>query len=254
MSKPSSALKAPFLKRVSLLPEKAERDKFPFTRFPDLLTDDFSLEFTGPVTIFVGENGSGKSTILQALATLAGFAAGGGDARFQLHYTADTTDTTLTRALRPAWLPKVSTGFFFRSDTFADVARYIDDSDETHFVHGGPLWERSHGEIFMSVFNDRFGTNKRCMYLMDEPENALSPMRQFELMRLMREWADSGNAQMIMATHSPILMSYPDADIRHFTGGGIEPISYDEIDHVRVTRAFLNNPARVLKELFGDLP
>ena len=134
------------------------------------------------------------------------------------------------------------------------MARYIDDSDENHFVHGGPLWERSHGEIFMSVFNDRFGTKKRCMYLMDEPENALSPKRQFELMRLMRDWEESGNAQMILATHSPILMSYPGADIRHFTGAGIEPISYDEIEHVRITRAFLNNPTRVLDELFGDTP
>ncbi len=248
-----STLKAPFLKRVSLLPEKAERDKFPFTRFPDLLTDDFSLEFPQPVTIFVGENGSGKSTILQAIAKLAGFAAGGGDAQYQLHHTADMTDTTLVQALRPAWLPKVSTGFFFRSDTFADVARYIDDEGD-RAIHGGPLWERSHGEIFMSVFNDRFGTKKRCMYLMDEPENALSPKRQFQLMRLMRDWEESGNAQMILATHSPILMSYPRADIRHFTGTGIEHVSYDEIEHVQITRAFLNNPARVLDELFGDTP
>ncbi|MAN79422.1 MAG: ATPase [Rhodospirillaceae bacterium] len=251
MRKPSTALKAPFLKRVSLLPEKAERNKFPFTRFADLLTDDFFMEFTHPVTIFVGENGSGKSTILQALAKLAGFAAGGGDAWFQLHYTADTTDTTLVQALRPAWLPKVSNGFFFRSDTFADVARYIDD-EGNQAIHGGPLWERSHGEIFMSVFNDRFAPTKRCMYLMDEPENALSPMRQFELMRLMRDWEMSGNAQMIMATHSPILMSYPGADLRYFSGTGIEPISYDEIEHVQITRAFLNNPARVLDELFRD--
>ncbi len=245
-------LKAPFLKQVSLVPEKTDKDAFPFSRFPRLLTDDFTLQFEHAVTLFVGENGSGKSTILQAIAQLAGFAPGGGDANFQLHYTSDSTSTALGEALRPAWLPKVSNGFFFRSDTFADVARYIDDADELHRVHGGPLWERSHGESFMAVFNDRFGVKKRCMYLMDEPENALSPMRQLELLRLMKQWEETGNAQIILATHSPILMSYPGAEILHFDGEGIAPITFDEIEHVRVTRAFLGNPERYLRELFKD--
>ena len=250
--KRSSSLKAPFLRRVSLLPEKADRTRFPYTRFPDLLTDDFTLEFDRPVTLFVGENGSGKSTLLQSIAQLCGFHAGGGDASHQLQQTSDSTDRTLSGALRPSWLPKVPKGFFFRSDTLADVARYIDDADELHHVHGGPLWERSHGEIFMSVFNDRFGAKQRCMYLMDEPENALSPLRQMEFMRLLHDWEATGNAQVIMATHSPILMSYPGADIRYFDGTGIAPIAYDDIPHVRITRGFLANPARSLAELFAE--
>lgn len=247
----TGGITAPFLKRISLLPGKADRETFPYTRFPDLLTDDFDMEFSHPLTIFVGENGSGKSTILQSIAQLCGFATGGGSAWHQNHKTSDRTDTTLALALRPSWLPKVSAGFFFRSDTFADVARYIDD-EGSRAVHGGPLWERSHGEIFMSVFKDRFGTSKRCMYLMDEPESALSPMRQLGFLRLLREWERSGNAQMIMATHSPILMSYPGADIRHFTGTAIEPVAFDDIEHVQVMRTYLGNPKRYLKELFDD--
>ena len=246
-----NGLSAPFLKRISLLPEKADRKAFPYTRFPDLLTDDFTLEFTRPVTIFVGENGTGKSTFLQAVAALCGFATGGGDISHQLHYTADATDTTLAKAIRPSWLPKVSKGFFFRSDTFADVARYIDDVGGPS-AQGGKLGHRSHGESFMDVFSNRFGISERCMYLLDEPENALSPMRQFEFLRLLRYWESSGNAQMIMATHSPILMSYPGADIWHFTGTTIEPIDFDDIEHVQVTRAYLANPERILTELFED--
>jgi len=248
----SGQLTAPFLKRITLLPEKADKEAFPFSRFPQLLDDDFTLAFDHAVTLFVGENGSGKSTLLQAIAQLSGFAAGGGDANYQLHYTSDSTDTTLARALRPSWLPKVSKGFFFRSDTFADVARYIDDDGNPRIHDYIPLWERSHGESFMAVFNDRFGTTERRMYLMDEPENALSPMRQMELLRLIRQWEVSGNAQIILATHAPILMSYPGAEILHFDGQGIAPIAYEDIEHVQVTKAFLGNPERYLRELFAD--
>ncbi len=244
-------LSAPFLKRISLLPEKTDRETFPFTRFPDLLVDDFSLEFPNAVTLFVGENGTGKSTILQAIAKLCGFATGGGDINHQLHYTADTTDATLAKAIRPSWLPKVSKGFFFRADTFADVARYIDD-EGSPTAPGGKLGHRSHGESFMDVFSNRFGTSERCMYLLDEPENALSPMRQLEFLRLLRFWEKSGNAQIIIATHSPILMSYPGADVLEFTGQTIDPISFDDIQHVQVLRGYLANPERYLKELFAD--
>lgn len=252
--KSKSALRAPFLKRIALLPEKADRTVFPFTRFPDLLADDFSLAFDRPVTMFVGENGTGKSTLLQAIAELCGFHAGGGDMNFQLHETADRGRSALAPALRPSWLPKVSKGFFFRSDTFADVARYIDDEGRPDIIHGGPLWNFSHGESFMAVFNDRFGTDARRVYLMDEPENALSPMRQLELLRLLRQWDLSGNAQVILATHAPILMSYPGADIRRFDGRTIAPVAFDEIEHVQVTRAYLGNPERFLAELFADDP
>lgn len=247
-----SSLSAPFLRRISLRPEKVDRDMFPFDRFPTLLNDEFVLEFERPVTILVGENGSGKSTILQAIAELAGFHAGGGDSRFQLHQTADRSRSELALVLRPSWLPKVSHGFFFRSDTFADVARYIDDEGCPDVHHGIPLWERSHGESFMAVFADRFRASRPSLYLMDEPENALSPMRQFALMRLMRQWEESGNVQMILATHSPILMSYPDAAILHLDGRRIRPMAFEDVEHVKVTRAFLADPGHYLAMLFDD--
>lgn len=247
-----SSLRAPFLKQVAIRPEKIDRNPFPFNRFPKLLGDDFKLEFRRPFTIFVGENGSGKSTILQAVAELAGFHAGGGDSGYQLQNTSDQSSSELAKALRPAWLPKVSHGFFFRADTFAEVARYIDDEGNPKIHDFIPLWERSHGEAFLAVFADRFKPSKRCLYLMDEPESALSPKHQMALLRLLRQWEETGNAQIILATHSPILMSYPNADLLWFNNERIEPIQYEEIEHVKIMRAFLANPAHYIDLLFDE--
>lgn len=245
-----SGLTAPFLKRISLLPEKMDRDAFPYSRFSDLLTDDFSLDFNHAVTFFVGENGTGKSTVLEAIAALCGFHAGGGSDWHRLHETADDHRSALVDALRPSWLPKVSKGFFFRSDTFADLARYVDDSGPSGMSDGRGLLERSHGESFFAVFAERFRTNERCMYLMDEPENALSPMRQLGFLSLLHQWESSNNAQVIIATHSPIVLSYPGAMILEFDGETITETTYEETEHFQLTKAFLGNPARYLKELF----
>ena len=216
------------------------------------LRERVELKFERPVTFFVGENGTGKSTVLEALASLCGFHAGGGGDAHQLHETADQSESALAAALRASWLPRVSKGFFFRADTFADVARYLDDNGSSGLHGGRRLHEQSHGESFLALFQGRFDTNQRCIFLMDEPENALSPMRQLSFLRLLREWEVSGNAQIIIATHSPILLSYPGADIRQFDGKSIEPVAYDEIEHVRVKRAYLGNPERYLRELFRD--
>jgi predicted ATPase len=245
-------ISSPFLKRVQTIPDKIKPDAFPFDRFPKYFLDGFDLEFGNAITFFVGENGTGKSTVLEAIAALCGFHAGGGGSWHQLHETSDGASSALPEALRPSWLPKVSKGFFFRSDTFADVANYLDTEGDLK-IHGGQrLLDRSHGEAFLAVFTDRFGTKERCIYLMDEPENALSPMRQLSFLRLLRDWEVSGNAQIIIATHSPILLSYPGADIRLFDGENISPVTYDEIEHVRVTKAFLGNPERYLAQLFDE--
>jgi len=209
---------APFLKQVSMLPGGAEEDGFPFNRFPHLFNGDFRLEFDSPVTFFVGENGSGKSTLLEAIAQLSGFHRGGGGDWHQLHETAEMEGSRLAQALRPSWLPKVSRGYFFRADTFADVARYLDEEGDIAVHQGRRLAHRSHGESLMAVFGDRFVVSERSMYLMDEPESALSPMRQLSFLSLLHEWVQSGNAQLIIATHSPIILSYPGADIRWFDG------------------------------------
>ena len=248
------SLNSPFLKSITLLSEKVDQEHFPFNRFPDLLGEKFSLDFLTPVTFFIGENGTGKSTVLEAIAKLCGFHLGGGGSDHQLHETSDRSESVLADSLRPSWLPKVSKGFFFRSDTFTDVARYLDDVGNPGSYGGGRLHEQSHGESLLSLFADRFGTSKRCMYLLDEPENALSPTRQMSFLRLLRDWEVSGNAQMIVATHSPIIMSYPGATLLSFDGEKIELVKYEETEHYRITKAFLGNPERYLAQLFDDEP
>jgi len=190
--------------------------------------------------------------MIEAIAGLCGFGPAGGSSDHLLERPPNDDPSLLADALRPSWLPKVSKGFFFRADTFADVAGYIDKEGSAE-VHGGRrLREQSHGEAFFTVFANRFGTQDRAMYLMDEPENALSPNRQLAFLRLLREWECSGNAQIIIATHSPILMSYPGATIYSFDGQSIEPVDYEDTEHYRVTRGFLMNPNRYLAELFDD--
>jgi predicted ATPase len=245
------SLGAPSLKRITLLSEKVDRKDFPFSRFPELLDNEFSLNFPTSVTFLVGENGTGKSTVLEAIAKLCGFHIGGGGSDHQLHQTSDQSQSFLAECLRPSWLPKVSKGFFFRSDTFTDVARYLDDK-RIPGASSAPLHDQSHGESLLSLFADRFGTSKRSIYLLDEPENALSPARQMSFLRLLRDWELSGNAQMIIATHSPIIMSYPGATILNFDGDKIKQVEYEETDHYRVTKAFLGNRERYLRELFDD--
>lgn len=245
------SLNSPFLKSITLLSEKVDRGHFPFNRFPDLLGDEFALEFPTPVTFFIGENGTGKSTVLEAIAKLCGFHIGGGGSDHQLHETSDRSESVLADCLRLSWLPRVSKGFFFRSDTFADVARYL-DNEGAPGAGGARLHDQSHGESLLSLFADRFGTSERCMYLLDEPENALSPTHQMGFLRLLRDWEASGNAQMIVATHSPIIMSYPGATILNFDGKQIERVEYGDTEHYRITKAFLGNPERYLKELFDD--
>lgn len=246
----SDTFSSPFLKRLALLPEMADRRRFPFGHLR-FLDDEFTVEFTTPITFFVGENGSGKSTVLEAIAALCGFPAEGGSQDHRYDSREDEA-SALAGALRPSWLPKVSQGFYFRSESFCNLARFIDTTANLDFHGGHPMHAQSHGESFMALFANRLGADKRVLYLMDEPETALSPTRQLSFLALLRDWEMSGQVQAIIATHSPILMSYPGARLLGFDGDALAETTLEETEHYRITRAFLGNPERYLAEIFGD--
>jgi len=251
--KRTSSLSAPFLKQVALVPERIDRDVFPFNRLRFLDADDFALEFPKRITLFVGENGSGKSTLLEAIAALCEFPPEGGS---QDHIgqggTAEPT-SRLADAMRPAWLPRVRTGFYFRAESFFNFAGYIDAVGDIEGAYGGrELRAQSHGEAVLALLSNRLGGSGRSILLMDEPEAALSPSRQLALLSLLRDWDLSGNVQVIIATHAPILLSYPGATLYQFDDDKISETTLDQTDHYRVTKAFLSNPDRYLAEIFGD--
>jgi len=248
--KAPSVLKAPFLKRLTLLPERMQADDYPFN-LPILEGGRLALGFDRPITFFVGDNGTGKSTLLQAIARQCGFSVLGGGRNQASRDRTDGPD--LASTLRLSWLPKVTKGFFLRAESFFDFASYIDEmGPEGQEPYGGkPLHAQSHGQSFFALFENRLRGARQAIYLLDEPEAALSPQRQIEFLGLLRAWEEPRNVQMIIATHSPIIMSYPGAALLSFDGGRIRPARYTETDHYRVTRRFLMDHESVLRQLFS---
>ena len=235
-----------FLKSVTLRREWVESfEVFPYS-IPAIkhLT---SLDFHPRVTFFVGENGTGKSTLLEAIAVAEGFNPEGGS-RHAMFATKDTHDADLPRKLQLGRnkIPRHDS-YFLRAESFYNLSSYIDQ------ISGGygpaPLHQQSHGEAFMSLMIDRLSGNG--LYLLDEPEAALSPQRQLTFLAALHDLVRRGG-QFLIATHSPLIMAYPDALILHFTAGGIAPIAYEETEHYKVTRAFLNRRELMLQELLGD--
>src|SRR3569833_396517 len=217
-------LPAPYLRRLWLDPAKiAAREAYPFCL--PFLRDDFELSFSRAITIIVGENGTGKSTLLEGIAALAGYdEAGGGKGYMPVdHSTAlEKMGGTLSSALRASWLPKITNGWFFRAESFFSVARYLDEAARDVGAHGPDFLSHSHGEGFLRFFQER--CRRQGIYIFDEPESALSPARQIEFLKLMRRMDDSGYCQVVMATHSPMLMAYPDAMLLRLTKYGLEMI------------------------------
>lgn len=246
-------LPAPFLKRVWVRP-----DALPFPHeYPfdvPWLSDDFELEFEAPVTVFCGENGAGKSTLIEALAGFCGFdEAGGANGYAPVDHgmALDVSGAGLGDSLRGAWLPKVTQGWFFRAETFFSVSRYLDEAAQTYGGSAPDFLSHSHGEGFLRFFGQRM--ERQGIYFLDEPESALSPRRQVELLQYLMKVQHTGIAQVIMATHSPILMATPGADLRHITHRGIFPCSYRDTEHFRLYQSFANDPDGFLKSaLAGD--
>ncbi|MBU5440896.1 AAA family ATPase [Paenibacillus sp. MSJ-34] len=233
-----------FLRRLEIINKTGTVD-YPFN-IPAIrkLT---SLEFKTNVTFFVGENGSGKSTILEAIAFQCGFnTAGGGRNNY---YEVDASHSGLGDHIRLSWMPKITNGFFMRAETFYHFASHLDTMPDSLRYYGGrSLHQQSHGEAFLSLFSHRFG--KKAIYLLDEPEAALSPARQLAFMRIIKNLENE--AQFIIATHSPILLGYPNAQILNFDAQPVREIRYEDTLHYIITRRFLENRGKVLDELFSD--
>ena len=235
-------LPPPFLKRVWLSGEavgdELDWDDYPLS-LPIVQSGGFDLTFQKPITIIVGENGSGKSTILEAIATMAGFSDSGGAAGMRAveqSASAGEDGARLGEILKAAWLPQVKRGWFFRAETFFSVARYLDEAGSPR---AGYL-RASHGEGFLSFFEERL--SEQGLFILDEPESALSPTKQFEFLKLLRQMQRAENCQVIMATHSPILMALPDADLWQLERFGFRPTELEETAHFKIYREFVLYP------------
>lgn len=212
------------------------------------LQEKGQLSFHKPVTFFVGENGTGKSTLIEAIAICAGFNTEGGSKNF--NFATKNTTSRLHEYMTVAKSAYEKDGFFLRAESFYNFASQVEDLDLNLDGYGGKsLHEQSHGESFLALVQNRFRGNG--LYILDEPEAALSPSRQMTLLveinRLVKE-----NSQFIIATHSPILLAFPEAEIYQTTENGIEHVAYEECAHYQLTKEFLNNPQRMLKYLFEE--
>ena len=239
---------APYLRRIWLDPSRiADRAAYPFCL--PFLQDDFEQDFDRAITIIVGKNGAGKSTLLEGIAVLAGYdEAGGGKGYRPVDHSeaSETMGGELSKAFRASWLPKVTNGWFFRAESFFSVARYLDQVRSPY----ADFLSHSHGEGFMRFFEER--CQRQGIYIFDEPESALSPTRQMEFLKLMRRMDASGHCQIIMATHSPILMAYPGARLLRMTKYGLEPVSVRETDHYRIMREFCDDPAGFVEAVIEE--
>src|ERR1019366_9284272 len=239
---------APYLRRVWLEPSRiADRAAYPFCL--PFLHEDFELSFDRSITIIAGENGTGKSTLLEGIAVLAGYDEAGGDKGYRPvdHSSAlEVMGGELSKALRASWLPKVTNGWFFRAETFFSVARYLDAAGS----RSADFLPHSHGEGFMRFFQER--CQRQGIFIFDEPESALSPARQMEFLKLLRKMEESTICQVVRATHSPMLMAYPGARLLRLSKYGLEPVSVEQTDHYKVMREFCADPAGFVEAVIAE--
>ena len=238
---------APFLRGVEILQDRVVPGQHPFNI--RAFRNGIRLSFDTNVTFFVGENGSGKSTLLEAIATSCGFGLTGGNRDHQ--FQVEDPRTELGRALRLSWLPRVTEGFFMRAESFFNFATYLDEVSNLSAYGGVSLHKQSHGESFMALFLHRF---EQGVYILDEPEAALSPARQLAFLRVIHDLEKPGHAQFLISTHSPILLAYPGALLLSLDGDRIEAVKYEDTEHYRITHDFLDCPERYLKHLLDDTP
>lgn len=247
-----------FVRTVQLLRERiTEPDRHPFT--VPAIEHLEALDLHPQVTFFVGENGSGKSTLLEGIAVAAGFNADGGTKNFR--FATSREEHPLQSCLRLVrGTTREATGFFLRAESFFNVASEMDKLDAEpapappikDSYGGRSLHEQSHGESFLALVNHRFG--EHGLYLLDEPEAALSPQRQLALLVAIDRLARFEDSQFVIATHSPILLAYPHSRRYAFSTEGITTVTYEETEHYRLTRDFLVNTERYLARLLPETP
>ncbi|HDZ91460.1 MAG: AAA family ATPase [Deltaproteobacteria bacterium] len=237
------------LNNVTLLYEKYPTEEYyPFNL--QVLRRTRRIEFHSPVTFFVGENGTGKSTLLKALCQKCGIhiwkmAEG-------VRLETNLYEETLYMFLEVQWSSGRVPGSFFGSETFRDFAQCLDewaaaDPDTLRFFGGKSLITQSHGQSLMTLFKARYRI--KGLYFLDEPETALSPKSQLELLKVLKRMGEAGHAQFIIATHSPILLACPGADILSFDEAPVRKIDYEDTEHYLIYKNFMENRGRYLKEM-----
>jgi predicted ATPase len=243
---------APYLRGIwldkSLVPDAAAH---PFCL--PLFTKDFELHFDHAITIVVGENGTGKSTLLEGIAAHAGYDdAGGGKGYMPVDHSraVEASDGRLAKALRASWLPRLTNGWFFKAESFFSVARYLDRAALDVGAAPPDFLSHSHGEGFLRFFEER--CSRQGIYIFDEPESALSPSHQIEFLKLLRRMERSTICQVIIATHSPFLMAYPNARLLRLSKHGLEPVTLQDTDHFRLFREFCTNPRAFIDSMMED--
>lgn len=236
-----------FLRSVTLKDDSLPHSsKYPFN-IPAVRGLEETLELHPQVTFFVGENGSGKSTLVEAIAVAAGFNAEGGSRNFD--FSTRRSESELHQHLRLVrGTRRPRTGYFLRAESFFNVATEIEKNSDALRGHGSVRFhEISHGEAFLSLVKERFWPNG--LYILDEPEAALSPQRQLALLRSIHDLVRD-SCQFIISTHSPLLLAYPDARLYHLSEQGISEVEYEQTEHYSLTRDFLLNREAYLRRLF----
>ena len=237
----------PYLKRIEVIRHTAI-DEFPFS-IPSLSQLE-SLDFHQDVTFFVGENGSGKSTLLEAIAEVIGINPEGGN-KNTIFSTQNTHSSLASQIKAIKSFQKPQDYYFLRAESFYNVATYMDQvSHPIEQGYGGlSLHEQSHGESFMATLINKL--HGRGLYLMDEPEAALSPAKQMAAISMIDKLVKQ-KSQLIIATHSPILLAYPNAKIYQFNEDGITAIEYEDTEHYQITKSFLNKHKQMIDILTKD--